>query len=72
MVKPKIYYKDEEELNKLVTKYPNFKAEYEQMPDELIEQGFGSPLVCKDKNEPIESCPVGEKYIAKLAKEMNE
>lgn len=62
----KIYCKNEEEMARLQTKYPNVEAEWKTIPEDRAE--IGSPLVC-DNNEPLEMCPLGESHIARLSNE---
>lgn len=69
MPKPKIYYKDEAEKIHLKEKYPELKATWLKVPDDLRDSD--TPIICNN-DEPIESCQVGERYIERLIQKEDE
>ena len=62
----KIYCRDEDEITRLKTKYPDIDAEWKLIPEDR--DNLETPVVCNN-DEPLEMCPAGENYIANLALE---
>lgn len=62
----KIYFRDEEEKERLQKEHPNVRATYVPIPDDAKDL-YDDVLVCKDE-DPLESCFIGENHIEQVAR----